>query len=150
MAKQLNENEPSVGSKEVAEERQRSLKMRQLAVSELNKQKDPNEVVQELVAMGMEETKAAEMVNGLLNEDDLVVSEEPEIKTSKKGITDIIIGVVLILCGVIITWVSYSLAAKGVFGSFAVFYGFIVVGIGILLGGIIKNRKYRKNNNNNE
>ncbi len=57
MTTQLKEENPTVGSKEVAAERQRSIQMRQFAHAELSKQRDPNEVIKDLMAMGMDEAR---------------------------------------------------------------------------------------------
>ncbi len=136
---------PTVGSKEVAAERQRSIQMRQFAHAELSKQRDPNEVIKDLMAMGMDEAKAKNLVNNLLNDHSSVVQDKHEGRQSKNGITEIVLGIGLIMAGLGITWVSYDIAKTSNEGKFSVFTGLIALGIALLVYGIIKQaRKNRK------
>lgn len=138
-----NENDgmvsPSVGSKEVAEDRQKTMKMRQYAYAELCKQKEPEVVIEELVSMGMERDQASKLVYGFFkrNEESSATNmyEEQEVTKSSNSKTTIILGIAMIVIGIVIPLVTFMSAAESG-GSVVITYGLVIAGIGVLVKGL--------------
>ncbi|MCR5645235.1 MAG: hypothetical protein K6F96_02425 [Bacteroidales bacterium] len=147
MAIQLAKSEDT-SIKTEAQKRQFINEMRQLAVSELQEGKWPEDIIRDLVGHGVEEERAHSIVDGLLGAGNQTTTYDPfdesavydEETAPKSGQHEIIEGGIALAIGLGITIITYKQASSGG-GSYVVAWGAILFGAIELIKGLIKSIK---------
>ena len=133
-----------MGSNDKAEERKRNIQLRQYVYTELNKERNPDDIVKELVEQGMEESKAVELVNVTKNASSSIAREEAK---QSNGTGEIVAGSIMMGVGLMITLGSIFDAQNGG-NRIVIMYGLIIAGLAVLVKGIQTKRQKKKRLNN--